>query len=115
MLKKILIFVSIISLASAAVYIYFNNPAEIPFIPCFFNLFTGLKCPGCGMTRAIYSLMHFDIISAIKFNALFIFTLFLGVLYLIAKIRDHEFTIKIQWIYIYITIMIIFTIFRNIS
>ncbi len=114
MLKKLLIFISAIALAAAAIYVYFHDPSVTPFIPCVFNLFTGLKCPGCGITRAIYSLMHFDILSAIKFNALFIFTLILGVMYLIAKIRDHKFQIKIQWVYFYIVIMIIFTICRNI-
>jgi hypothetical protein len=30
----------------------------------------GIDCPGCGSLRMIYSLLHFDVTSAIRFNAL---------------------------------------------
>ena len=41
-------------------------------IPCIFKTITSLSCPGCGNTRAAISLLKFDIISAFKYNALFI-------------------------------------------
>lgn len=37
-------------------------------IPCFFNVITGLKCPGCGITHLFLSLMNFDIPSAFYAN-----------------------------------------------
>lgn len=39
-------------------------------IPCWFNLMTGLKCPGCGMTHAIAQLWRGDIKGALEYNAL---------------------------------------------
>jgi hypothetical protein len=30
----------------------------------------GIDCPGCGSLRMIYSLLHLDVVSAIRFNAL---------------------------------------------
>jgi hypothetical protein len=33
---------------------------------------TGLNCPGCGMTRALYALLHGHFQAALKDNALFL-------------------------------------------
>ena len=38
---------------------YLYNPAECRFfLPCLFRSLTGLRCPGCGMQRAIHLLLH---------------------------------------------------------
>lgn len=39
-------------------------------IPCVLNKFTGLKCAGCGNTRAAVSLLSLDFVSAFKYNPL---------------------------------------------
>lgn len=38
-------------------------------IPCIFNKLTGLKCPGCGMTRGLVSLLRLDFAVALRYNA----------------------------------------------
>lgn len=38
------------------------------FWKCPFAYFLKLECPGCGVTRALHSLMHGEIIEAIKLN-----------------------------------------------
>ncbi|GAA2350055.1 DUF2752 domain-containing protein [Saccharopolyspora halophila] len=38
--------------------------------PCPFNALTGLDCPGCGGTRAVWSLLHGDLPAALDYNAL---------------------------------------------
>jgi hypothetical protein len=35
---------------------------------CLFKLFTGKECIGCGMTRAVLSVMHFRFEDAIHYN-----------------------------------------------
>ena len=40
---------------------------------CPFKTLTGLDCPGCGVTRAGYSITHGDILAAIDHNALVVF------------------------------------------
>lgn len=40
-------------------------------LPCFFQSIFGLPCPGCGMSRALFSLIRLDIVSAFKFHPLF--------------------------------------------
>lgn len=53
---------------SFSYYKIFNNYKVS--IPCLFHKFTGLYCPGCGITRAIFSLLEFNIVAAIKYNLL---------------------------------------------
>ena len=35
---------------------------------CFFRKYTGLECPGCGMTRATYATLHGRIGDAFRLN-----------------------------------------------
>ena len=37
-------------------------------IPCVFNLITGLKCPGCGISRMLMSIARLDFVSAFWYN-----------------------------------------------
>lgn len=37
---------------------------------CVFHALTGLQCPGCGATRALYHLLHGDIRGAFRYNQL---------------------------------------------
>lgn len=39
-------------------------------IPCLFNKYLHLKCPGCGLTRAFKSIINFNLINAFKINIL---------------------------------------------
>jgi len=62
-------------LGTAAV-VFFFNPATHAFYPvCQFHRLTGLNCPGCGMTRALYALLHGNFSAALHDNALFVLTL----------------------------------------
>ncbi len=51
---------------------YDPNIAGNPFLACVFNKLTGFYCPGCGLTRAMHALVHFDLPRAIRMNAFFI-------------------------------------------
>src|SRR5271170_2433470 len=64
------------AILGAGAFVYFFNPGTHGFYPvCLFHQLTGLNCPGCGMTRALYALLHGNFLLALKDNALFIFTL----------------------------------------
>ncbi len=58
---------------AGVVYLYFNNPYEQTVTICIFNRLTGLLCPACGLTRALYSLLHLDIPGALRSNILVLF------------------------------------------
>lgn len=56
--------------------VYLFNPGTHHFYPvCLFHQLTGLNCPGCGMTRAVYALLHGNLRQALKDNALLLLTL----------------------------------------
>ena len=59
-----------------AAVVYFFNPATHRFYPvCQFHRLTGLNCPGCGMTRAFYALLHGKFSAALRDNALLVLAL----------------------------------------
>ena len=37
-------------------------------IPCIFKKITGLRCPGCGVSRMCMALLRFDFVQAAKYN-----------------------------------------------
>ena len=64
--------------AAALLYLYFTAEGEGAGIPCMFYQVTGFYCSGCGASRALRSVLHFDFYRALRYNA--IFTLGLPVL-----------------------------------
>lgn len=58
--------------AGALTAIWFGDPTTpggwLPVCPT--KALFGVTCPGCGSTRAIYSLMHGDVLGALHYNAL---------------------------------------------
>jgi hypothetical protein len=46
-----------------------------PFPSCLFHDITGWYCPGCGTTRALHALVHFDLMRAFAMNALLVVSL----------------------------------------
>ena len=53
--------------------VYFFNPSAHGFYPvCEFHRLTGLNCPGCGATRALYALLHGDFATATRDNVLLV-------------------------------------------
>ncbi|MEI8289062.1 MAG: DUF2752 domain-containing protein [Verrucomicrobiota bacterium] len=64
------------TVAGVAVLVFFFNPATCKIYPaCQFHRLTSLNCPGCGMTRAAYALLHGEFLTALHDNALFVFAL----------------------------------------
>lgn len=85
---------------------------------CPFHKFTGLYCPGCGVTRLLFSLIKLDFYQAFRYNPLVFILLILGLIYLIIKTILKKLNIYITipnyiWC-ILIMIVIIYGILRNI-
>jgi len=60
------------AIGAAGGWILFHYPpASTPFYPkCTFYVLTGLQCPGCGTTRALYQLVHGHVREAFALNPL---------------------------------------------
>jgi hypothetical protein len=106
--KGLLLFVSFLFIS--LVFTFFINPEKIPLFPvCYFHSITGLKCPTCGMTRAIHYLLHGNVKTALYYNALIVllpFTLFLP--FVRTDILFNKFTIIA-----FVSLLVIYAIFRN--
>ncbi len=91
------------------------------YIPCPIYSITGLHCPGCGVTRMIYSIFKLDFYQAFRYNPLLFITMPFFLFFIIndiySKIKNKESLYKkvpeFIWI-IVIAIFMIFGILRNI-
>ena len=114
-LKKQFIIFIILSL-----YFVFHMITDF-YIPCPIHKIFHVYCPGCGVSRMLVSLIHFDFIKAFNYNKLlfilFPFGVFLYIEFIYSIIKKKEPLYKKidekVW-YILIAILIIFSILRNI-
>lgn len=62
-----------LSFLCGSMYLYFHTPGGKAFLPqCIFYRVTHLYCPGCGGTRAYYSLLHGDFVMMFRYNPLLV-------------------------------------------
>ncbi len=101
---------------------YFLNAKFHIGIPCIFYELTGYKCPGCGITRALFSLLKGDVVTAFRYNKLiFILAPFLGFyfiyqayLYILGIEQSKKTRNNIQKVAIFfIVISLIYGVMRN--
>ncbi len=106
-----------------ALLYFFVDARKGDFFPhCPFNSLTGLYCPGCGSQRAISALLHAEVLQAINFNVLMVFSLpliiYSAVIYVLNAIRDKQVQQKIFYsplfVKSFLVIVIAFWILRNI-
>ncbi|MGD0015996.1 MAG: DUF2752 domain-containing protein [Verrucomicrobiia bacterium] len=99
---------------------FFFNPVTTAFYPkCLFHEMTGLYCPGCGSTRALYCLMHGEFREALHDNALVVLALpLLGALLLARAFRRQppvaKQRSKLIWFGLLIAVIVAFGVARNI-
>lgn len=67
--KKVKRSLMIFAILLLGAFLYFNDPINSDYTPkCWFKVFTGLSCPGCGFQRCMHAMFHGDFLSAIKYN-----------------------------------------------
>lgn len=99
------------------IYVTFNVG-----IPCIFKLVTGLDCPGCGVTRCLFSLINFDLKSALNYNALVtililpfgVYYLYINYCYVLNK-RNKLINKVNKFMPILLVITVIFGVIRNVK
>ena len=106
--------------AGVAAVVFFFNPASHGFYPvCEFHRLTGLNCPGCGGTRALYALLHGHWAVALRDNALLVgglvFLAVRGGWFAVRKFcgrASGEF-IPARFLWLLLVTMVVFTVLRN--
>lgn len=102
---------------------YFLNTKYNINIECLFHKFTGFYCPGCGITRCLFSIIKLDFKSAFNYNMLvfimlpffIIYYIYLNVIYILNKKNVILEKISPYVSYILLVITILFGILRNIE
>lgn len=117
-LKKTGLKYTVILCIGVAYFIFFQCTGV--GIPCPFHKITGLKCPGCGVSRMIVSILRLDLAAAFKYNPF----LFITVPFLIAYLVCSEIKYVLQgsgrmgkWetlLYVELVLAIAYWILRNI-
>ena len=101
-------------------YLIFVLLTEIR-IPCIFYEITGLKCPGCGITRMIVSVARLDLASAFKYNPflfitgpfILLYLAFLEIKYVLSGSTAMDKWTALVWIELILAI--VYCVMRNIS
>lgn len=93
---------------------------EVIGIPCPFYEFLHIYCPGCGSTRMIRSLLHFEFYQAFRYNPLLFILLFPFGGVIVAEIvyfikNKKLFNISTKIYVLLIVIIFVYWILRNIS
>jgi len=116
-----LIFIGLFLVIMGYWVLYLNTTYGIGLI-CVFNKITGLYCSGCGMTRALLSILRLDFYQAFRYNAFSIIILPIIGLYIIGSIYSWIFgktnfmykkIPEIIWI-IFIVALLLYGVLRNI-
>lgn len=91
------------------------------YVPCLFHEVTGLKCPGCGMTRMCRALLELDFKSAFYYNkAVFLllpYFCFLTYRYGVRYIKEGTFRVSKKdekGLWLVIAVLVSYSIIRNI-
>ena len=114
------IILTIIILGGIALYQL--DPSQYALMPkCPFKTLTGWSCPGCGIQRAFYAVLHGDFRAAVGYNWFLVFSL----PYCIGLIAAHWF-LPLRWktsvlrllehrylIYTYIVLFMVWWVVRN--
>lgn len=102
---------------------YWVNKIYHVGIPCLIYKVTGYKCPGCGITRALFALIRGDVKQAFSYNKILILILsyviiyfgYKSYLYIIDKKGNKKIEIILNiWAWILVIIAVMYGVFRNI-
>ena len=107
----------------AMAVLYAFPPAQYTFYPrCPIYAATHLLCPGCGGTRALYELLHFNLGGALHYNALVTVLFPLALIWLaVSSYRAHrndrplQLTLPMPGVVALLLIALLFSVARNLA
>lgn len=81
-------------------------------IPCPLHAMTGWYCPGCGITRAVLSVLNLDFVQAFRFNPLVFALIPMYAVYFVAY-KKHMLPLSKGIMTLMLIITLMFGILRN--
>ena len=89
----------------------FFYPTARRFFPiCPSAPFFHIYCPGCGSTRAVWCLLHGDVVGSLRNNVMLLpILLTAGALLIRPELQKHY-----RWINAFVALLILYTILRNV-
>ena len=92
-----------------------------PIPPCPTRALFGVWCPGCGSSRMLYSLLHLDVPSALRYNAVGVLAVLVlawsFAVWTVGRARDRRYAAWHQWRWaprIVLVIVVAWFVIRNI-
>lgn len=99
----------------------FAAAAAVGAVVCPFNAVTGLDCPFCGGTRAVFAVARGDLAAAFSHNALLMGALSLLPLVVVLAFMGSRVSAvravvaQVPWAVVVITALVVFTVVRNLA
>jgi len=117
--RQVLVFVLFLSLL--CLYYFFDPSGNSFFLSCPLKAATGYECAGCGVQRAIHSLLHLQIRDAVRFNALFVISLPVVLLFFMMRYYNKNTKKPVIERFFYdknfllglLVLILLFSLFRN--
>ena len=121
-LKIFAIIIPIAVITAMFLYSYIARPFSSSGEFCWIKRRFKIECPSCGLTRAIWCLMHGDWAKGFYYHALFTvgfipFTLILTAMGINYALANRLAILKYRWIYFYLALAVLlaFTVYRNLT
>lgn len=117
-IRKVLCITGVLAVILAGYYLLVSLTPFV--IPCAFHKITGLKCPGCGVTRMLLAASHGEFGRAYEYNqALFVLLPVLAAdlfwcIYLYIRYGRIESRIHSAGVWVILAVLLIFGVLRNI-
>ena len=71
--RRLIFAAVVVALTGVCAVLIFVDPEKTPWLPkCLFRELTHLYCPGCGVTRALYHLLHGNFLRSLRCNLLLV-------------------------------------------
>ncbi|MCI8486358.1 MAG: DUF2752 domain-containing protein [Clostridia bacterium] len=115
----IVISLFIIALIGIILVKVYNPEEKSFFIPCMLYKLTGIKCPGCGMTRSVHYLVNGNIKQAIWYNLMLIPLIVLVIYslyrYILFLVKNEPIINKLleNLLKVFLVIIVLFGVTRN--
>lgn len=119
---KIRIAIPVAIIVAGIVYYIFDPSEYVAFPKCRFFVLTGLKCPACGLQRAVHALLSGNVVEAFSYNLFLLFSLPYAVALVLGEYynfggrfdRLKRFTQSRAMVYAYILLFFIWWVLRNV-